>query len=232
MMKKILSVVCAFVLLGAGSVSAQRIDSPYRFLDHSQFVGVYGGQTWMPDGQLSLGPASAMTAGARWALRVSGPFAISADVGYTPTTRPVRDTVFVAADSLYRQVGEADVKLLSVLASLRISLMGARTWNGLHPFVEVGGGAVVDLAGASAAEADLPADVRVDFGTSFAGVAGAGIEWFASDRLSFRVDARNVLWKLSVPEAFLFAETSAERRIGSSVWGSNYSLTAGLSIHF
>lgn len=232
MMKKILAAVVVALAFGGSSASAQRIDSPYRFLEHGQFVGVYAGHVWTPEGRLALGPESAMTAGVRWALRVSGPFAISADAGYTPTTRPVRDTAFVAADSAYALVGEADVKLLTVMANLRISLMGARTWHGLHPFLELGGGAAVDLAGTAPAESELPADVRWDFGTSFAGQAGAGIEWFPSQRVSIRADARNVLWKLKVPEAFQFAETARGRRVAGSEWENNFSLSAGLSFHF
>ena len=231
-MKKMLSVLGLLSALSAGAAEAQRIDSPYRFLDHSQFAGLYAGHTWLSRGPLDMGPESAVTVGGRWAYRISGPFSIAADAGYTPTTRTVRDTTFVTADSSYRAVGEADVKLLTVMGSIRVSLMGPRTWNGLHPFVIIGGGVAVDLAGSSELEDDLQSEARFDFGTSFAGQAGAGIEWFPTERVSIRADARNLLWKLKVPEAFLLAESARERRVAGSEWEQNFSLTAGVSIHF
>lgn len=230
-MKKMLSALCLAAVLGTGAAEAQRIDSPYRFLDHEQFAGLYAGHTWMSGGALDMGPESAITVGGRWAYRVSGPFSIAVETGFTPTTRTVRDTAF-AADSSYAALGEADMKLLTVMGSLRVSLMGARTWNGLHPFVLIGGGVALDLAGSSELEEDLPSEAVWDFGTSFAGQVGAGIEWFPTQRLSVRADARNLLWKLKVPDAFLLSEAGRQRRISGSEWEQNFSLSAGVSIHF
>lgn len=230
-MKKMLSTLCLVTALAAGSAEAQRIDSPYRFLDHTQYAGLYAGHTWMSQGALDMGPESAVTVGGRWAYRISGPFSIAAEAGYTPTTRTVRDTA-LASDDTYAALGEADVKLLTVMGSMRVSLMGARTWKGLHPYVLAGGGVALDLAGSSELEEDLASEAVWDFGTSFAGQVGAGIEWFPTQRFSVRADARNLLWKLKVPDAFLLAEAERERRISGSEWEQNFSLSAGVSIHF
>lgn len=218
------------LLVLASAASAQRIDSPYRFLDHGQRVGVFAGQLSTAQGQLGIGPQDAPTLGARWALRVSGPFSIAVEAAYTPSTRTVRDTVFVAADSAFRAVGEADMRLLSVMGNLHFSLTGARTWNSLQPFLVLGGGVVIDMAGSPAVETEIPATARYDFGTSFAGQFGGGVEWFPSQRVSLRVDARNLIWRLSVPE--LFVQTPAGRQLQRSEWENNLALTAGLSFHF
>ena len=91
-MKRVLlfSLVASATLLPARAIEAQRIDSPYRFLDYGQQVGVYVGRMGAEEGPLQIGPQPATTLGARWALRVSGPLSLGAEVGYTPTTRTVR----------------------------------------------------------------------------------------------------------------------------------------------
>ncbi|MGH7447002.1 MAG: outer membrane protein [Longimicrobiales bacterium] len=223
----VLSVAAAAV---AQPVSAQRIESPYNFLDHGQFVGAWAGYVSAADGRIGIGPEPAPIAGVAWALRVSGPFSVNAEVGYMPSTRTVRDTVFVAADSMYRSIGEADVKLLTIMGNLRFSLTGPRTWHGLQPFAIAGAGVAVDLASGSAVEADLTANQRFDYGTSFAGQLGAGVDWFPSSRVSLRVDARDMFWKLPMPEAFRFTEQGA--RFPGSEWEQNFALAAGMSIHF
>jgi opacity protein-like surface antigen len=233
MMKRIL-ISCAVVLAVQAAVvqpvDAQQIASPYRFLDHSQFVGAWAGWVWAADGRIGNGPEAAPIIGAAWALRVSGPFALGADVGFMPSTRTVRDTTFSAADSMFTAIGEADVRLLVVMGNLRFNLTGSRTWNGLQPFAVAGAGVVIDLASGTAVEADLPANARFDFGTSFAGQLAAGVDWFPSSRVSVRVDARDMFWKLPVPEAFVFTQNGAT--LPRSEWEQNIALTAGLSIHF
>lgn len=214
----------------AQPAAAQRIDSPYRFLDYNQYLGGYGGYAWLSDGRIGIGPEPAPLFGVGWSIRVSGPFALAVDVGYMPTTRIVRDTVFVAADSMYQETGESDVRLVTAMASLRFNITGARTWHGLQPFALLGAGVAVDFGGGSAADLALEPNMRFDVGTSFAGQLGAGIDWYPSSRVSVRLDARNMLWKLEIPEAFLL--TSAGRELPGSEWEQNFAVAAGLSVHF
>lgn len=230
-MKQVLTAFC--LLLAAGILtpaSAQRIDSPYRFLDHSQHVGAFGGHVAASTGQLELGPQPGPVFGGRWGIRVTGPFSAGVEVGFMPTTRIVRDTVIVPADSTYLAVGEADVRLLSVMGTLSFSLTGPRTWYGLRPFLSAGIGGASDLAGAAEAEAEFEPDRQYNFGTSFAGMFGGGVEWYPTQRVSVRVDGRNMMWKLRNPDAF--GLTDPGFRVSRSDWASNYSLLAGLSFHF
>jgi hypothetical protein len=222
-------VVVTMTMLAAPA-SAQRIDSPYRFLDHSQFAGVWIGHVSASDGRIGNGPDAALMAGAAWALRVSGPFALNVEAGYMPSTRVVRDTAYSNAASAFEPLGEADFKLLTVMGNLRVNLTGARTWNAIQPHILLGAGVALDLAGGTAIEAELPSNARFDFGTSFAGQLGVGADWFPSQRFSVRVDARDMFWKMPVPEAFLLTENGAG--LSRSEWVQNLALTAGLSIHF
>jgi hypothetical protein len=230
MKQRILPALAALFLFVASPLHAQRIDSPYRFLDHGQHVGLFGGYIAADEGVLGIGPEAGPALGARWALRVSGPFSVGAEVAFMPTKRTVRDTVFVAADSMFRSIGEADMSLLTVMGNLRVNLTGARTWNSIQPFVLLGAGVALNLAGETAQEAELDPTQRFDFGTSFAGQFGAGADWFPTSRVSLSLDARNMLWKLNAPDAFRLTENG--RRFAGSEWEQNLAVTVGLSFHF
>jgi hypothetical protein len=214
----------------ASPAAAQRIDSPYRFVDRSQQLGVFVGQLSGSEGQFGLGPESGLALGARWAIRVSGPLSVGVDLMYAPLQRTVRDTVFVAADSAFMAVGEADVGLLGLFGTVRFSLTGPRTWHGVQPYASLGAGAVTDLAGRPAVEEDLEPTAIFDFGTSFAGYFGAGAEWYATQRVSLRLDARNMMWRLRAPDAFLLMEQG--RTADRARWENSILLSAGVSYHF
>jgi outer membrane protein with beta-barrel domain len=205
----------------------QSITSPYRFVDQSQSAGVFGGYFTTSTGFLDLGPNSGPVFGLRYGIRLSGPFTVEADAGYFPTTRTVLDTALAEI----RRVGEVDMNLAVVNAALRFNLTGPRTWHLLQPFLVAGVGAAIDLSGTSAFEEEnVESDVRFDFGTSFAGQIGGGIEWYPTDRFTLRLDARNLLWKVETPLIFLggaFGEG-----IETDEWLHNGFFTLGISIRF
>lgn len=214
----------------AQPAQAQRIDSPYRFLEHGQFGSVWGGYVWPSEGRLAAGPEPAPIFGVAYALRVSGPFALNVEAGYVPSKRMVRDTVFDEADGMFAPLGEVDISVVTAMANLRVNVTGARTWHSLQPFVLVGAGLALDVASGSDIDAELQSNQRFDFGTSFAGQLGAGVDWFPSSRMSIRVDARDMFWKLPVPDAFRLTEQGAA--FPGSDWEQNFALAVGLSIHF
>ena len=219
------------VLLLALAVSkgtAQSISSPYRFVESTQSGGLFAGYIAPSGSTVGLGPKSGPVAGLRYTIRLSGPFTVEAEVGYASSTRPVRDTVVV--DSARQIVGEADSGLLIANAALRFNLTGPRTWHNLQPYVLFGAGAVMDVLGENGDDETVAADIRFDFGTTFAGQLGGGIEWFATDRLTLRIDARNALWKLKTPAPFLLGDFG-EGTPGDE-WVNNGFFTIGLSIHF
>ncbi|MGH7505436.1 MAG: outer membrane beta-barrel protein [Longimicrobiales bacterium] len=208
--------------------NAQTILSPYRYIETSQSIGLAGGYALTGKGAIDLGPKAGPALLARYNIRISGPFVAEAEIGILPTTRAVWDTV--TADTTRSQIGESDVRLVTAMAALRFNVTGPRTWHGLLPYLILGAGIAVDAGGTSAVEEELPADVRFDFGTSFAGQLGAGAELFLSPRLSLRVDGRNVLWKIDTPAAFFTGERG--RLIPRDEWTQNFYLSAGLAIHF
>lgn len=212
-------------------VRAQRIDSPYRFVEASQAGGVFAGYVATGQNAREVGPAGAAYFGVRYGIRISGPFQVEGSIGYMPTTRDVFAVDTLAADSTDRALlGTADVQLLLAGVQLRFDLTGPRTWHRIQPFLVAGGGVAVDLASESALDEELEVDERFDFGTSFAGELGAGIELHLSDRLSLRGDVRDNFWKLPTPAAFALVRPEAE--LPEDEWISNWTMSAGISLHF
>jgi hypothetical protein len=218
------------LLIVPGVAAAQNIDSPYRFLDTRQAVGVFAGQLLTSRGALGLGPRSGPILGVRYDLGISGPFVLEADLGWFAKSRAVQDTV--PGDTTRASVGDVDFRAITAQASLRFNITGPRTWHGILPYVLFGGGITTDVSGDAEPDASLPADVRFDFGTSFTGVLGAGFEWYPgeSGRAGIRLDARNLLWKLKTPGAFLRGDQA--RILPSDEWAQNFALTAGVVFRF
>jgi hypothetical protein len=73
-------------------------------------------------------------------------------------------------------------------------------------------------------------EARFDFGTTFAGQVGAGIEIFPVQRLAIRIDVRNILWQLKTPQALLLPNLG--RTVPSEEWTNNVTASVGIAIHF
>ncbi len=170
-------------------------------------------------------------------MRISGPFNFDARAAYLVTDRRVYNVV--AADSAavrqdpmvgLEQVGTADLSLLLLDGSLRFDITGPRTWHRLQPYVLIGAGAALRVTSDKEAEEALPEDtnLRVRFQNGFTGHVGAGVEAYLTDRLSLRADARDVLWKVHVPQGFLVNG----RVIDDEEWVQTAHLNLGLAFRF
>jgi len=209
-------------------LSAQTIESAYRFLDTRQSASAFGGQVVANTGAVELGPKSGPMFGVRYDLGISGPFVLEGELGMFSSTRAVPDTV--PGDTTWTTVGEVDFRAISASVALRFDVTGPRTWHGLLPFVLFGLGINSDIAAEAELEKNLPADVRFNFGTRFTGVMGGGMEWLPSPTIGVRFDVRNMLWKLKTPSAFLFGDRALS--LPNDQWTQNVALTVGVSVRF
>ncbi len=211
----------------ASHASAQTIPSPYRPIEHTQSAGVFGGYLWTGAADLDLGPSSAPLVGARYTIRFSGPAAGEVSVGYAPSERTVfrNDAVLGAAEAAPVAVGTADFPLLLAEAGIRFTLTGARSWNGLAPFLVATGGVVTPLDD-SEGDIEVTDEERFDFGPAFAVGVGGGVDWFLGDRFAVRLDARDHLWKIPTPAGL--ADAGRE----DSQWTNNLSVTLGAALYF
>lgn len=219
--------IFAFSLVAAPA-RAQRIDSPYRFIDTKQEAGAYVGYVSTSKGSSRLGHESGTAYGVRYGIRFSGPFSIDVDAMYFPSKYAVLDTT--VTDSAYTQIGTATSNLAVATAAFRLNLTGSRTWNNLLPYVAFGVGGAIETSKDKDEIEKAPLDARYTFGTSFAGTFGAGIELFPTDRLAIRVDGRNVLWKIKAPAALLRGRLGALTQ--ESEWVNNFTVSAGVALHF
>lgn len=223
-------ILATLSLWAVGPASAQRIDTPYRFFEETQGIGATASYVSTDKGSIGLGPESGIAFGGRYHIRLTGPFFVEAEALYFPTTRAVLDTAVIVADSAFEQVGEADIAIAMVQASLRFQITGQRTWHGILPFILLGAGVGIQAADDDEADEAVAGEGRFDFGTTFAGQIGAGIEIFPVERLAIRIDARNVLWQLKTPQAMLEADLG--RAIPSEEWTNNLTASIGLTFHF
>ena len=213
--------------LSASTASAQNIESPYRFVDPAQQVNVFAGGIESDAGTLGLGPESDMAFGARYGIRLSGPFSVEGAVTIFPTNRGIQDTIISGADtSLVSTGAEAGMTIGIVTADLRFDITGPRTWHRLMPFALLGIGGAFAITEDDAADEALDPNLRYDFGTRLVGELGLGVEWFPADHLTLRLDARNMLWKIEAPPGLQNLDAPTEE------WVQNFLLSAGVSFRF
>lgn len=212
-------------LLAPGALLGQHVPSPYRYLEETHSLGLFGGYLVTEPGDPPQGPQSAPLLGARYSLRLSGPLSGEALVAFAPAERRLFQAPVVGTPEP-TEVGRVEMPLLLAEGGLRFSLTGARTWRGLAPYVVGSLGLVTNLRGAEARERTLPNEARFRFGPGLAVGVGGGLEWYATQRLSLQLEARERFWRVVTPGTF--------RPDGreESDWTPNLGLSAGAAIHF
>jgi hypothetical protein len=211
------------------TVSAQSITSPYQFLEGRHEVGLAVHHVLGSRGTMQLGPGGGLKVDVRYGIELGGPFALEFHGFALPTDRNVR---IPTPDGLaIEDRGTADMTVVGIDGRLRFSLTGARTWNRLAPYVSLGAGLTGAFDARVEAERELPDDLRFTFGPSFLGTLGTGTRLVLSDRLSLRLEATTLVWKLGTPQGFLRLDESAGP-IVQQQWPTVGSFGAGLSYRF
>ena len=204
---------------------AQQIASPYRYVENSQYGGTFAGYLWTDRLEPDLSPQAAPIFGAHYGLRFSGPLGGEASLGLIPSERTVFRNAAGAQDTVIPVAVEStDMLLLFAEGALRLNITGPRTWNGLMPFVLAGGGLVANLSGEGSAE--IEESEQFDFGPALAVSVAAGTEWFASERLSLRLELRDRLWRVTVPTGLTVSGED------DASWTNNLGVSVGASLHF
>lgn len=216
--------VVAFTCLAEG-LQAQTIPSPFEYIEEKNSVGLFGGYIAADAGSQDLGPGSIPLVGVRYGYQLTGPLTAEASIAFGSSDRTIYARA-VASEPELEPVGEADIALVIADAGFRFHLTGPRTWHGLAPFLIATGGVVADLSTRPEEEALLDEDSRFEFGPGFAASAGLGADFFLTDRLSLRADARDYLWRYTYPVAL--SATGAE----DSEWAHNLGFSIGAAFHF
>lgn len=223
-------------LIPGGSAAAQQITSPYEFVEHSQAARAFASYMWTDQGALDLGPRSAPVFGLGYNVRVSGPFTLDVRLGYFASTRDVYDTETgftqeeLAANPKLGlvKVDEADLSVLIGDAAIRFDVTGPRTWYKIQPFALIGVGGALRLTSDDEANETLPAELRFRFRNGFTGHVGGGLEWHPTERFTLSLSARDMFWKLRIPDGFILEG----RVLDSESWVQNPQVGVGLSFRF
>jgi len=217
----------AAVLLLAPRGEAQTVPSPFRYIELTQSASGYAGWLLTDRGEPEIGPHSGPIVGGRYTVRLSGPLSGEVGLAASPGERTVLRRLSAAGEALRLEpVDDVTSLVLIGEAGLRFHVTGPRTWNGLAPYAALTAGGVWDVMGRSDAEEGLESSQRVSFGPAFAVGIGAGTDWFLSERLALRLEARDYLWRLQTPEGL------TEVRRTQNQWTNNLGLTLGAALYF
>ncbi|TVP74862.1 MAG: hypothetical protein EA352_09645 [Gemmatimonadales bacterium] len=231
-MIRVLQATALLVVVGIAStpeLRGQTITSPYEFVDTRHEAGFFVAHVPGNRGDLRMGPGGGTLTGLRYAFEVTGPFALEVGGFLLPTDRVVR----VPQDGGIEDIGSSDALIAALDGRIRFSLPGRRTWHGLAPFLQAGGGLALDFRGGSELEAEIPSSLRFSFGPSFLGVMGAGTRWLPTDNLTVRLDLSTYFWKLGTPDEFLqLGEAELGRFVPQQEWTPVPSFSLGLSYRF
>ena len=222
-----LSVLPALLLLLLPTIlAAQSIPSPFRFIETSHSIGLYGGYLLPDAGSLDLGPKAAPIFGARYNLHFTGPLSGEVVVGISPGERSIYAPATGGAQGQLQHLGDTELMMMMAEGGLRFHFTGARAWNGLAPYGIVTGGIAIDASGLDELEEEIPAEQRFQFGPAFAAGIGLGTDFFLTERFSLRAEVRDHIWRLTHPGGL----TESGQR--ETQWRNNIGLTLGGAIHF
>lgn len=237
--RAILAVAFLAPALAPRTVLAQeeRIETPYRWIDRSLRVGLYGSWMATDPGGLEQGPQSSALFGSRLRVRLSSPLAFELNVGYASTER---DVVYPLAEGGPAVVDRVDIDYLLLEGYLRFSLIGSRSLHRLQPYLLFGGGIIQGLGEDVSPEYETGTDeqFRFELGMKPSLGLGAGIEWDASDRLGIAFEVRDHLWRIETPDSWFRVDVlEAIDAAGTeapleSYWRNNFELGATLYYYF
>ena len=198
------------------------IDTPYRWIEPSLRLGVYGGWWAAERGIMDLGPGPTGVGGARFRARISSPLSLEAGLGLGASERFVIDPRLESGPGV---VDTLDATWARLEAGVQVALTGARTWNRLQPYAVIGGGLLFGLDeerspalgdedgngdgngdGDGEPPPDPAADLRYDLGTAPFFQGALGVEFFPGGRLGVGLEARDQLLRIKTPEGFFADE--------------------------
>jgi hypothetical protein len=182
-----------------------RIESPFKWIERGLRLGLFGGYRLADRGNLDHGPGSTVAGGARFRIRVSSPLSLELGAAYQPAERWVIDPTLETGPA---PVDTVRVGYLLASAGIQVGLTGARTWNGIHPFLTLGGALNI---GIDEERSDVfvdpdETDLRFDLGTAPALYIGAGFEVFPSQKMGVAIEARNYFSRLKAPDGWFTEE--------------------------
>ena len=167
--------------------------SPYRPILARQVFGLSGGYLWGDRGEAGVGPSNGATVGGFFDLSFGGPVGLSFNVWYADLNRFVKDPSLPPEE---RTTGPFSQAMVALDGNIQLTLTGAKSWRRMAPYLGMGMG--ISFGG------DIPEDITgFTFNAKFLFQPAVGIRLHLSDRLILSAEAKDVIWRLSYPPAYL-----------------------------
>ncbi len=184
----------------AAQVGHRPESSPYRDLQARRVLSFVGGYMNGSAGKAKVGPGNGPLAGARFDIHVGGPAALTFGAGMANLERIIIDP---SQGPDNRIVDTTSQSILMLDAGIDVLLTGEKAWHGMIPYV--GAGLGFALGGGVAADTLS----GYSFSTHFTTGPRIGIWLHPSSRFTFRLECRDVIWRLKYPEGFFSAPENA-----------------------
>ena len=167
--------------------------SPYSPLRARRVVSLGVGYLAGSAGSAGVGPKDGPLAAARFNMNLSGALDIDANLSVANLDRGIINPNSAPADSILETVKQT-VTMLD--AGIVLLLTGQKTWHRMLPYL----GLSLGVAFGSSVPEDTLSGFA--FKTQFQLAPSLGVRWYPTERLMFRVDFRDVIWRLSYPPSF------------------------------
>lgn len=184
---------CAAPAVARAQVGHPPGASPYRFVEARRILALSSGYVWGDLGDARVGPSNGVLAGARFDALFESPVGITFNAFYAALERRIIDPTLPADQ---RTLGEARQEIVAIDGGLTFIFSGAKSWRGFVPYI----GTSIGIAFGREVREDSTSGFR--FGTRFLLVPQGGLRLHLSDRLSFDVLARDLMWRLSYPGSY------------------------------
>ena len=177
---------------GVAQVGHSPESSPYNDLRISQTVTLMSGYLSGGRGKAGVGPSDGLLGGVRWDIHVGGAASLFLGGYMFDLERRVLDPTQPPET---RMLGTASQSVIMVDGGVNLILTGEKTWHGFAPYVGANLGVVFG--------GEVPEDSSgFRFATKFHAGPALGIRLFVNRRFHLRVEARNVLWRITYPNSF------------------------------
>lgn len=197
LVRAVVALGAAVMLVAPGRLSAQVGHppgrSPYRDIHARQTLSLTGGYLTGGAGKAGVGPTTGPMGGIELDFRL-GRGVVNLGLGFlvADLERLVLDPNRLPGD---RVKGTERQRIAVADAGVAMVLTGGKTWHGFAPYF----GATMGIAFGG----NVPSDSSgFDFGTHFHAGPKLGFRWYLSQRLVFRTEGRDILWRLSYPTLF------------------------------
>lgn len=226
-----------------GDLQAQRVPSPYRFIEPKQDLGLSFSYVWADAGKAGMGPKAGPAVGVRWTRRVSRPLSLTPEVVFFHSERDVIDPSLEEGQEDRGNgsaiVGTHGLDILLVAGRVNLNLTGSRTWHNFVPYLLGGIGVAIEVSGATsclpestAPDCQIRARERFDFGSSLLLQFGLGTVWIPRQRLSLRIEGLDRIWRIKTPPGYYEPGITIFPIPQATDWTNNWEIGLTLSYWF